>query len=180
MGTRPYRESKATLLPNMSDIVSTHSSASWTRSMAANAYLEHYADKLPLALERNLDTILPITLGRRDYLARISEDLSKWAPDGWMEEQGDWSHRMGTVEVKLNLSEARVNPKSGNRLKTQGEAGVPAQCTNKSDMEECDVLVAAQGDEGLVEEYREVLGIPVFVLENVEGVMSFNQFERLL
>jgi hypothetical protein len=148
--------------------------------MAANAYLEHYVDDLPLALERNLDTILPVSVARRDYLARISEGLSTWAPDGWMKEQRDWSYRMGTVEVKLNLSEARVDPTSGNRLKTQGQTDAPAQRTNKSDMEECDVLVAAQGDESLAEDYRDVLGIPVVVLENVDGMMPFKRFERLL
>lgn len=180
MGTRPYRESKETLLPDMSEIVRTNQSASWTRSMAANAYLEHYANRLPIALERNLDTILPITVGRRDYLGRIREPMSKWATDGWMEEQGDWSYRTGTFEMKLHLNEARVNPESGKRLRTQGGMGVPAQYTNKSDMEECDVLVAAQGSEALAEEYRELLGIPVLVLENMDRVMPFNRFEERL
>jgi len=149
--------------------------------MVANAYLEHHFHDLPLCLERNLDTILPVNVGRRDYLATLNIGLSKWAPDGWMGDR-ETLGRLGKVEMKLNLSEARVDPKPGSTapLKTQGRTNGPAQDMNSSDMEECDVLIAAQGDESLAEEYREVLGIPVFILENVDGVMPFDRFRRYL
>ncbi|WP_255150376.1 hypothetical protein [Halorarius halobius] len=149
--------------------------------MAANAYLEHYFHDLPLSLERNLDTILPVNVRRRDYIAKLNIGLSKWAPDGWMGDREKLG-RLGQAEMKLYLSDARVDPEPGSTppLKTQGRTNGPAQDMNSWDMEECDVLIAAQGDEALAEEYREVLGIPVFILENVDGVMPFDRFRRYL
>jgi hypothetical protein len=148
--------------------------------MRANAYFEHYAHALPVAPLRNLDAIIPEDVGRRDYLARLYPELAAWAPEGWMEQRGDWRHQTGAVEVKLKLSEARTDPESGKQLRTQGRTSGPAQATNKSDVEECDVLIAAQGDEELAAEYREVLGIPVVVLENLSGMMPFEKFDRRL
>jgi hypothetical protein len=148
--------------------------------MSANAYFEEYGSEIGLTPVVNLDTVIPPWVGRRDYLARMNERVSYWAPHGWMSEGDSWDAKTGTVEVKLHLREARVSPTSGKSLITRGCPETPAQSTNKSDIEECDALVAAQGDEQLAERYRDRLGIPVVVLDNVRGVPSFEEFKRTL